>query len=95
MTQDERWNIRYQEVLRFIETNKRNPSKYALEERNMYNYIKHTRKQMNQGLLKPERIPIGAVAKTEWVHALAGGLSVWGAGGSDGRSGHLCRKRGF
>ena len=22
----------------------------------MYNYIKHTRKQLNQGLLKPERV---------------------------------------
>jgi len=56
MTQEERWNIRYQEVMTFIETNKRNPSKYAPEERNMYNYLKHTRKQMNQGLLKPERV---------------------------------------
>lgn len=56
MTQEERWNIRYQEVTTFIETNKRNPSKYAPEERNMYNYLKHTRKQMNQGLLKPERV---------------------------------------
>jgi len=56
MTQDERWSIRYNEVLTFIETNRRNPSKYAPEERNMYNYIKHTRKQMNQGLLKPERM---------------------------------------
>jgi hypothetical protein len=27
MTQDERWNVRYQEVRAFIETNKRNPSK--------------------------------------------------------------------
>ena len=40
----------------FPEENHRNPSKYAPEERNMYNYLKHTRKQMNQGLLKPERI---------------------------------------
>lgn len=56
MTQDEKWQKRYNEVKTFIETNKRNPSKYAPEERNMYNYIKHTRKQMNQGLLKPERI---------------------------------------
>jgi hypothetical protein len=56
MTQEERWNIRYQEVMTFIETNKRNPSKYAPEERNMYNYLKHTRKQMNQGLLKENRI---------------------------------------
>ena len=27
-----------------------------MEERNMYNYLKHTRKQMNQGVLKAERI---------------------------------------
>ena len=56
MTQDERWLTRFNEVMTFIETNHRNPSKYAPEERNMYNYIKHTRKQMNQGLLKENRI---------------------------------------
>ena len=56
MTQEERWKARYDEVKTFVETNKRNPSKYAPEERNMYNYIKHTRKQMNQGLLKENRI---------------------------------------
>lgn len=56
MTQDERWNIRYQEVLSFIETNRRNPSKYAPEERSMYNFIKHSRKQMNKGLMKEERV---------------------------------------
>lgn len=56
MTQDERWQAKYKEVVDFIEANKRNPSKYAPEERNMYNYIKHTRKQMNQGLLKENRI---------------------------------------
>lgn len=38
MTQDERWNIRYDEVKTFIETNKRNPSKYVAEERNMVNF---------------------------------------------------------
>ena len=58
MTQDERWQIRYNEVIEFISTNHRNPSKYNPEERNMYNYIKHTRKQLNQGLLKAERIPL-------------------------------------
>ena len=56
MTQEERWGIRYEEVKTFIETNKRNPSKYVAEERNMVNFLKHTRKQMNQGLLKEERI---------------------------------------
>ena len=56
MTQDERWNIRYEEVKTFIETNKRNPSKYVDEERNMVNFLKHTRKQLNAGLLKAESI---------------------------------------
>lgn len=56
MTQDERWSIRYNEVKAFIEENHRNPSKYVDEERNMVNFLKHTRKQMNQGLLKEDRI---------------------------------------
>ena len=57
MTQEERWLARYNEVKTFIETNKRNPSKYVAEERNMVNFLKHTRKQMNQGLLKADRKP--------------------------------------
>ena len=56
MDQETRWLTRYNEVVEFIETNHRNPSKYNMEERNMYNYIKHTRKQLNQGLLKEDRI---------------------------------------
>lgn len=32
MTQDRRWNIRCWEVKNFIETSKRNPSKYVVEE---------------------------------------------------------------
>ena len=56
MTQEERWNARYEEVKSFILENKRNPSKYVDEERNMVNYLKHTRKQLNAGLLKPERV---------------------------------------
>lgn len=56
MDQETRWQIRYNEVKSFIETKHRNPSKYADEERNMVTFVKHTRKQMNQGLLKAERI---------------------------------------
>ena len=58
MTQEERWQMRYDEVKTFIETNKRNPSKYVAEERNMVNFLKHTRKQMNQGLLKTDRMEV-------------------------------------
>ena len=58
MNQDERWQAKYNEVMDFMGTNHRNPSKYNMEERNMYNFVKHTRKQMNQGLLKPERVEL-------------------------------------
>ena len=33
MTQDERWNAKYKEVIDFIRTNHRNPSKHIDEER--------------------------------------------------------------
>ncbi len=56
MDQETRWKIRYNEVKSFIETKHRNPSKYVDEERNMVTFVKHTRKQMNQGLLKSDRI---------------------------------------
>jgi hypothetical protein len=56
MTQDERWNIRYNEVVTFIEKNKRNPSRYNPEERyKYYNWLKHNRQLMNAGTLKAER----------------------------------------
>lgn len=57
MKQDERWLSKYQEVVTFIEINKRNPSKYDAEERGeYYTWLKHNRKQMNAGTLKPERV---------------------------------------
>ena len=56
MTQDERWNNRYEEVKCFIETNKRNPSKHRIEEHDMLNWVKHNRKLLNAGLLKEHRI---------------------------------------
>ena len=52
MTQDERWQANYNEVKTFIETNRRNLSKYDLEERRLYTWMKHNRKQMNAGVLK-------------------------------------------
>ena len=56
MTQDEKWQKRYEEVKTFIETNHRNPSKYRIEEHDMLNWVKATRKRMNAGNLKPERV---------------------------------------
>ncbi len=56
MTQDERWMTRYKEVLDFIESNHRNPSRHKIEEHDMLNWLKATRKKMNAGELKPERV---------------------------------------
>ena len=52
MIQEERWMTNYNEVKTFIETNHRNLSKYDLEERRLYTWMKHNRKQMNAGELK-------------------------------------------
>ena len=56
MTQDEKWNARYNEVRDYIETNHRNPSRHFVENRNLLSWIKQQRKLMNAGTLKPERI---------------------------------------
>lgn len=44
MTQDERWLIKYEEVLFFIKTNLRNPSRHRIEEHDMLNWLKTNRK---------------------------------------------------
>lgn len=56
MTQDEKWIHKYNEVMEFINTNHRNPSKHRIEEHNMLNWLKANRKVLNAGALKPERV---------------------------------------
>ena len=56
MTQEERWIKRYEEVMAFIESNHRNPSKHRIEEHDMLNWVKANRKALNAGKLKPERV---------------------------------------
>ena len=56
MTQDERWSAKYNEVMDFLESNHRNPSRHRIEEHDMLNWLKATRKKMNAGELKPERV---------------------------------------
>ena len=56
MTQDERWNKRYQDVMAFIESNHRNPSKHRIEEHDMLNWLKANRKALNAGKMKAERV---------------------------------------
>ncbi len=56
MTQDERWIAKYNEVVDFIQTNHRNPSRHRIEEHDMLNWLKATRKKMNAGELKEDRV---------------------------------------
>ena len=56
MTQEERWLMRYNEVVGFLEENHRNPSKHRIEEHDMLNWLKANRKALNAGKLKAERV---------------------------------------
>lgn len=56
MTQDERWLVRYNEVIGFLEENHRNLSKHRIEEHDHLNWLKANRKALNAGKMKPERV---------------------------------------
>ncbi len=56
MTQEERWIVRYNELMGFLEENHRNPSKHRIEEHDMLNWLKANRKALNAGKMKPERV---------------------------------------
>ena len=56
MTQEERWLVRYNEVMGFLKENYRNPSKYRIEEHDMLNWVKANRKRMNAGEMKEPRL---------------------------------------
>lgn len=56
MTQDERWQEKYEEVMSFLKENHRKPSRYIPEERDLRNWWKATKKKMNAGDLKAERV---------------------------------------
>ena len=56
MDQETRWITRFNEVVEFIETNHRNPSRHRIEEHDMLNWLKATRKRMNAGELKEPRL---------------------------------------
>lgn len=58
MTQDEKWLTKYNEVKNFIETNHKNPSKYAPEEKLMVHFLKRGRKLLNAGELKEPRLSL-------------------------------------
>ena len=56
MTQDERWKLKFDEAMGFMEKNHRNPSRHRLEEHDVLNWIKHNRKLQNAGKMKAERV---------------------------------------
>ena len=56
MTQNERWMLKYNEVIEFIQTNHRNPSRHRLEDHVMLNWLKANRKKMNAGELQEPRL---------------------------------------
>ena len=56
MTQDERWMMKYKEVVEFVESNRRNPSKHRIEEHDYLNWLKANRKAMNAGKMKLDRV---------------------------------------
>ena len=56
MTQEQRWLTRYNQVITFIETNHRNPSRHRIEEHDMLNWVKYQRKLVNAEEMKLERV---------------------------------------
>lgn len=56
MDQDTRWLNKYEEVMTFIETNRRNPSRHRIEEHDFLNWLKANRKTLNSGKMKQERM---------------------------------------
>lgn len=54
--QDERWMVRYNEVVKLIETTKRRPSKYVDSERGLRNWDQQLKKLMDAGALEGQRL---------------------------------------
>ena len=79
MTQDEKWLVRFQEVVTFIEVNNRNPSRHRIEEHDFLNWLKANRKAMNAGRMKPERGWNDISTVWQWSRER---IHVWGAGGT-------------
>ena len=55
MTQNERWFLRYNEVMAFMVKEHRKPSKYYPEEKLMFHFVHHNKKLYNSEMMKEER----------------------------------------
>ncbi len=56
MTQDQRLQIRFDEVMNFLEKEHRKPSKYYPKEKLMFHFIYHNKKLYNARTMKVERM---------------------------------------
>ena len=56
MIQDERWIVRFNEVIEFLKRNHKNPSRHRVEEHDMLNWLKANRKALNAGKMKADRV---------------------------------------
>lgn len=56
MTQEEKWQIQYDQMMTFMKENHRRPSKHRLEEHDMLNWFKATKKRIAKGKLPADRL---------------------------------------
>ena len=56
MTQDERWQQQYEQMMAFMNENHRRPAKHRLEEHDMLNWYKATKKRIAKGELSKDRL---------------------------------------
>ncbi len=56
MTQDEKWQQQFDEVMDFMNTYHRRPSKHRIEEHLMLNWIKYNKKLIAKGTFPDDRL---------------------------------------
>jgi len=56
MTQEEKWQIQYDQMMTFMKEKHRRPSKHKLEEHDMLNWFKATKKRIAKGELPADRL---------------------------------------
>lgn len=56
MTQYQRWQIGFDEVMNFMEKEQRKLSKYSPKEKLMFHFIHHNKELYNAGTMKAERM---------------------------------------
>lgn len=55
MTFDEIWLLNWHDYMSYLETNKRRPSKYHVEDKRLVNWLKYNRKLFNKNKLDESR----------------------------------------